>query len=372
YRDSSADSGELQEMVNAWLQSLLEIQRTSSDSAEFLENVKIDLFPDRVYVFTPRSRIISLPQGSCPLDFAYQIHTDVGNKTIGCKINGESKPLSTQLKNGDMVEIITGPKAQPDPAWLTYVRSGKARAEVRQFLRSLTREEAVQIGYKALIKAAQESNLEYHKVSPKVWDNVLKEISERSYEDLCADVGLGNQFAAAVIARIVHILDETKKKPAGASVMISGTEGVAVQLASCCHPLPGDKIWGHMRKGHGLAVHRADCEHSVRGQKADPQHWMEIGWKTDAGGAPAFPVPLEFSVDDERQALAEIASELAKNGSAIVGMTLEGESNGVRRVRLLVRCRGRLQLAHLARALKNSKSVKAIERCLDGDKRQQL
>ena len=148
------DTSELQKMVAAWLQSLLEIQRTSADSSEFIENIKIDLFPDRVYVFTPKSKIISLPRGSCPVDFAYQIHTDIGNKTSGCRINGEEKPLTTELKNGDMVEILTADKAQPDPNWLNYVRSGRARAEIRQYLRTRDFKDSVALGETFLRKAA--------------------------------------------------------------------------------------------------------------------------------------------------------------------------------------------------------------------------
>ena len=370
YNDSMDTSG-IQNMVKSWLQSLMEIQRTSADSSEFLENIKIDLFPDRVYVFTPRSKIVSLPQGSCPVDFAYQIHTDVGNKAIGCRINGEQQPLSTPLKNGDMVEIITAPDAEPDPQWISFVRSGKARAEVRQYLRTRNPEESEALGRKVLAKAAQETQLNLQAIPEPIWREVLRDASIGTREQLYIDIGLGHMPAAGIIGQIKTLLQVKKPEhPASeTTVTIRGTEGMAVQLATCCHPVPGDNIWGFMRKGHGLSVHRADCEHVARGRQNAPQRWMPLAWQAESAEEARFFVPLDLEITDDRATLASVATELSSAGSAIVGVNVEPNKEGKESLNLMIQVRSRLHLMHIMRALKRIPTVLSVARRLDGDKR---
>ena len=363
------DTSELQKMVAAWLQSLLEIQRTSADSSEFIENIKIDLFPDRVYVFTPKSKIISLPRGSCPVDFAYQIHTDIGNKTSGCRINGEEKPLTTELKNGDMVEILTADKAQPDPNWLNYVRSGRARAEIRQYLRTRDFKDSVALGETFLRKAAAEAGINFEMIPEEAWKTVVTENETKNRTALFADVGQGKLFAAAVVTRLVNFMRAREKTAQStAAVSIRGTEGMAVQLATCCHPIPGDTIWGFMRKGHGLSVHRADCEHTVRGRKVDSERWMAADWKEDIASDARFPVPVELEVTDERAALAGVAAELAKAGSAIVGVNMNDNGKTDNKLRLMIQVKDRVHLLHVLRMVRQLPTVTSAARCLDGDK----
>ena len=363
------DTSELQKMVAAWLQSLLEIQRTSADSSEFIENIKIDLFPDRVYVFTPKSKIISLPRGSCPVDFAYQIHTDIGNKTSGCRINGEEKPLTTELKNGDMVEILTADKAQPDPNWLNYVRSGRARAEIRQYLRTRDFKDSVALGETFLRKAAAEAGINFEMIPEEAWKTVVTENETKNRTALFADVGQGKLFAAAVVTRLVNFMRAREKTAQStAAVSIRGTEGMAVQLATCCHPIPGDTIWGFMRKGHGLSVHRADCEHTVRGRKVDSERWMAADWKEDIASDARFPVPVELEVTDERSALAGVAAELAKAGSAIVGVNMNDNGKTDNELRLMIQVKDRVHLLHVLRMVRQLPTVTSAARCLDGDK----
>ena len=363
------DTSELQKMVAAWLQSLLEIQRTSADSSEFIENIKIDLFPDRVYVFTPKSKIISLPRGSCPVDFAYQIHTDIGNKTSGCRINGEEKPLTTELKNGDMVEILTADKAQPDPNWLNYVRSGHARAEIRQYLRTRDFKDSVALGETFLRKAAAEAGINFEMIPEEAWKTVVTENETKNRTALFADVGQGKLFAAAVVTRLVNFMRAREKTAQStAAVSIRGTEGMAVQLATCCHPIPGDTIWGFMRKGHGLSVHRADCEHTVRGRKVDSERWMAADWKEDIASDARFPVPVELEVTDERSALAGVAAELAKAGSAIVGVNMNDNGKTDNKLRLMIQVKDRVHLLHVLRMVRQLPTVTSAARCLDGDK----
>ena len=363
------DTSELQKMVAAWLQSLLEIQRTSADSSEFIENIKIDLFPDRVYVFTPKSKIISLPRGSCPVDFAYQIHTDIGNKTSGCRINGEEKPLTTELKNGDMVEILTADKAQPDPNWLNYVRSGRARAEIRQYLRTRDFKDSVALGETFLRKAAAEAGINFEMIPEEAWKTVVTENETKNRTALFADVGQGKLFAATVVTRLVNFMRAREKTAQStAAVSIRGTEGMAVQLATCCHPIPGDTIWGFMRKGHGLSVHRADCEHTVRGRKVDSERWMAADWKEDIASDARFPVPVELEVTDERSALAGVAAELAKAGSAIVGVNMNDNGKTDNKLRLMIQVKDRMHLLHVLRMVRQLPTVTSAARCLDGDK----
>ena len=363
------DTSELQKMVAAWLQSLLEIQRTSADSSEFIENIKIDLFPDRVYVFTPKSKIISLPRGSCPVDFAYQIHTDIGNKTSGCRINGEEKPLTTELKNGDMVEILTADKAQPDPNWLNYVRSGRARAEIRQYLRTRDFKDSVALGETFLRKATAEAGINFEMIPEEAWKTVVTENETKNRTALFADVGQGKLFAAAVVTRLVNFMRAREKTAQStAAVSIRGTEGMAVQLATCCHPIPGDTIWGFMRKGHGLSVHRADCEHTVRGRKVDSERWMAADWKEDIASDARFPVPVELEVTDERSALAGVAAELAKAGSAIVGVNMNDNGKTDNKLRLMIQVKDRVHLLHVLRMVRQLPTVTSAARCLDGDK----
>ena len=363
------DTSELQKMVAAWLQSLLEIQRTSADSSEFIENIKIDLFPDRVYVFTPKSKIISLPRGSCPVDFAYQIHTDIGNKTSGCRINGEEKPLTTELKNGDMVEILTADKAQPDPNWLNYVRSGRARAEIRQYLRTRDFKDSVALGETFLRKATAEAGINFEMIPEEAWKTVVTENETKNRTALFADVGQGKLFAAAVVTRLVNFMRAREKTAQStAAVSIRGTEGMAVQLATCCHPIPGDTIWGFMRKGHGLSVHRADCEHTVRGRKVDSERWMAADWKEDIASDARFPVPVELEVTDERSALAGVAAELAKAGSAIVGVNMNDNGKTDNKLRLMIQVKDRVHLLHVLRMVRQLPTITSAARCLDGDK----
>lgn len=363
------DTSELQKMVAAWLQSLLEIQRTSADSSEFIENIKIDLFPDRVYVFTPKSKIISLPRGSCPVDFAYQIHTDIGNKTSGCRINGEEKPLTTELKNGDMVEILTADKAQPDPNWLNYVRSGRARAEIRQYLRTRDFKDSAALGETFLRKAAAEAGINFEMIPEEAWKTAVTENETKNRTALFADVGQGKLFAAAVVTRLVNFMRAREKTAQStAAVSIRGTEGMAVQLATCCHPIPGDTIWSFMRKGHGLSVHRADCEHTVRGRKVDSERWMAADWKEDIASDARFPVPVELEVTDERAALAGVAAELAKAGSAIVGVNMNDNGKTDNKLRLMIQVKDRVHLLHVLRMVRQLPTVTSAARCLDGDK----
>ena len=362
---TDVDEGGLQSRTAAWLQNLLEIQRTSQDSAEFLENIKVDLFPNRIYVFTPRGKIISLPKGSTPVDFAYEIHTDVGNHAFAARVNGEEQPLVAPLKNGDMVQIETRPDAHPMPQWLEAVRSGRARAEIRQYLRNCQSAESQRLGESALRAIAQEKHVDLAELPASVKAKLLQEYGVDSREKLMEAIGLGKIIPAALLHRVITLmkaegLEVSSELP---SVVIDGNEGLALHLATCCHPIPGDGIRGFNRPGAGLTVHRADCPHAVRGAKADPQRWMDLEWGKTKEGA-HFAVPLEVRVKDAHAGLATVATAIAQAKSSITAITLE-ETKPDPTVRVTALVRDRNHLVHVMRTVRQTDVVLKVRRVLE-------
>ncbi len=372
YKDDDSNLSELQSRTHQWLQSLLEIQRQTGDSSEFLEHIKVDLFPDKVYVFTPKGRIVSLPRGATVVDFAYSIHTDVGNKCVAARINSEIQPLRTPLRNGDMVEIVTGPVARPNPAWLSFVRTGKARSEIRHFLRTMKFDESVELGERLLAQAARQFNLSLAEVGEAQWETVLRQAELETRNDLMADIGLGRRLAAVVARQLaLGAVPENPDEESSASsraatptphgpVLIRGTEGMAVQLANCCHPIPGDAIVGHIRKGQGLAVHQAECLHAQRARRADPERWIELQWANDS--AANFTVGLDVGVLNERGVLGRIAVAIAEGDSNILNVHVEDEEAQVALIHFKIQVRDRTHLARVIRSLRRVKHVVQIAR----------
>ncbi|HYD78506.1 MAG TPA: bifunctional (p)ppGpp synthetase/guanosine-3',5'-bis(diphosphate) 3'-pyrophosphohydrolase, partial [Paucimonas sp.] len=270
YKNTESNLTDLQQRTHAWLQSLLDIQKQTGDSAEFLEHVKVDLFPDSVYVFTPKSKIIALPRGATALDFAYAIHTDIGDQAIATKINHEQVPLRTELRNGDIVEIITSPNSRPSPNWLTFVRTGKARSAIRHHLRTINLAESIELGRRLLSQALVALRVD-PTLAPDLVEKLLNESSAKSLDELHADIGVGKRMAALVARHIVGLIedDETPRprvdkngiiSPAKHDpVVIHGTEGASVQRAPCCQPIPGDKIMGQLKRDQGMMIHATEC-----------------------------------------------------------------------------------------------------------------
>jgi GTP diphosphokinase / guanosine-3',5'-bis(diphosphate) 3'-diphosphatase len=370
YKDDDSDLSELQSRTHQWLQSLLEIQRHTGDSSEFLEHIKVDLFPDKVYVFTPKGKIVSLPRGATAVDFAYGIHTDVGNKTVAARINSEIQPLRTPLRNGDMVEIVTGPVARPNPAWLSFVRTGKARSEIRHFLRTMKFDESAELGERLLTQAARQFNLSLATVTEEQWYEVVKQAELESRAALFADIGLGRRLAA-VVARQLALgagtevpgeagAGQAAVQPHAVPVVVRGTEGMAVQMANCCHPIPGDAIVGHIRKGQGLAVHQADCIHAQRARRADPDRWIELQWAHDP--ATHFTVGLDVNALNERGVLGRIAVAIAEAESNILNVHVDDEDARVALIHFKVQVRDRTHLARVIRILRRVKHVVKVTR----------
>ncbi|HTN49054.1 MAG TPA: bifunctional (p)ppGpp synthetase/guanosine-3',5'-bis(diphosphate) 3'-pyrophosphohydrolase [Burkholderiaceae bacterium] len=375
YKDDDSDLSELQSRTHQWLQSLLEIQRHTGDSTEFLEHIKVDLFPDKVYVFTPKGKIVSLPRGATAVDFAYGIHTDVGNRCVAARINGEIQPLRTHLRNGDMIEIVTGPVARPNPAWLSFVRTGKARSEIRHFLRTMKFDESVELGERLLSQAARQFQLSLGSLTDDQWETVLHQAEIESRAALFADIGLGRRLAAVVARQLALAAgsEAAAGEPAGASappphapVVVRGTEGMAVQMANCCHPIPGDSIVGHIRKGQGLAVHRDDCVHAQRARKADPDRWIELQWARDP--ATHFTVGLDVTAENVRGVLGRIAVAIAEAESNILNVHVDDEDARVALIHFKVQVRDRTHLARVIRTLRRVKQVQRVARPLGGSR----
>jgi RelA/SpoT family (p)ppGpp synthetase len=361
YKDDSDKLSELQKQTHRWLQSLLEIQHQSGDPHEFLEHVKVDLFPDEVYVFTPKGRILSLPRGATAVDFAYAVHTDIGNRCVAAKVNSELVPLRTELRNGDRVEIITASHAKPNPGWLQYVRTGKARSNIRHFLKTMQYEESAGLGERLLDQALKSLRSGLAEIDDASWDRVLRDGGARSREELLADIGLGKRLPAVVARWLVRRAeggrDDTRL---AGSVTIRGTEGMAVQLASCCRPIPGDSIVGSIKKGQGLVVHTSECGVIVRSRKKEPEQWIDVEW--DPRTSRLFQAAINVTVENQRGVLAKVASEIAEAGSNIDAISMDEDRALFTTMHLVLEVANRQHLARVMRALRRLPDVKRISR----------
>ncbi len=363
---SDADSlSELQKNTHQWLQSLLEIQSQSGDSREFLEHIKVDLFPDEVYVFTPKGRILSLPRGATAVDFAYAVHTDIGNKCVAAKVSGELVPLRTELRNGDRIEIITTGYAKPNPAWLQYVRTGKARSNIRHFLKTMQYDESAALGERLLEQALKAAGHAASEIDEESWARVVRDSGAHSRQEVLADIGLGRRLQAVVARRLLRKTEREEAKSgmpksAAASVVIRGSEGMAVQLASCCRPIPGDAIVGSMKKGQGLVVHDADCRQAMRSRRNQPGQWIDVEW--DRQPSRLFQTAVRVVVTNQRGVLAKVASEIAAAGSNIDAISMEEDRAVFTTMLFIVEVANRQHLARIMRALRRLPEVERLAR----------
>jgi guanosine-3',5'-bis(diphosphate) 3'-pyrophosphohydrolase len=371
YKNEDNSLTDLQQRTHAWLQSLLDIQKQTGDSAEFLEHVKIDLFPDSVYVFTPKSKIIALPRGATALDFAYNIHTDIGDQAIATRINNDPVPLRTELKNGDIIEIITSPNSHPTPNWLTYVRTGKARSAIRHYLRTISLNESTELGKQLLAQALVAVHLN-PELPASLVDKLLNESSAKTLEELHTDIGIGKRMAALVARHILDLVEddspsipfqefEGEKSSKPEPVMIYGSEGVSVQLAPCCLPIPGDGIIGQLKRDQGLVVHADYCENAKRMQVREPDRWIDVNWGDDLNRR--FDCRITAMVSNERGALARIAAEIGESDANISHVSIEdGLANDLTNIHFTIQIEDRTHLARLMRNVKHLNGVKKIWR----------
>ena len=362
YKDSADGSADLQEKTSKWLQSLLELQSTSGDSSEFLEHVKVDLFPDEVYVFTPKGRILALPRGATVIDFAYAVHTDIGHRCTAAQIDNQLIPLSAELANGNQVEIITAPHANPNPAWLEHVKTSRARSRIRQFLKAQQIDGASLLGENMLHQELHLLRVTPAEIPTPVWDRLLRDSGKKSWRELYADIGMGHTLAAAIAHRLAdHEAVEQGEAQETVPVVIRGTEGMAIQLASCCHPIPGDPIIGLLREGQGLQIHTHSCTCVRKSRSTEPNNWIHVDWQADP--EKVFDIAIKVTTRDVRGALGRVATEIAQTGIDIVEVHMDNNNPGMTAIlSFLIQVADRKHLARLIRHLRHVPDVIRIVR----------
>jgi GTP pyrophosphokinase len=365
YKSTDASLNELQQKTHQWLQSLLEMQSGSGDSVEFLEHVKFDLFPDEVYVFTPKGRILALPRGATPVDFAYAVHTDIGNRCVAVKINEELVPLRTELRNGDRIDIVTASHAKPNPMWLNYVVTGRARAQIRHFLKTVQYEESAHLGERLLNQALGALGSGVGTLSDAQWNKLIKDSGAKSRQDILGDIGLGKRLGVVVARRLLAIGDpHTDEHKSSAPIIIRGSEGMAVQFAQCCHPIPGDPIIGLINKGQGMLIHTHDCP-VIAKTRSDPDKVFDVEWAPET--KKLFDVNIRIVVINQRGVLAKVAAEIAASDSNIDNVAVAPDSGDqYATMHFTLQVSNRLHLAKILRKLRSIPEVVRIARVNSG------
>ncbi|MCE3028055.1 bifunctional (p)ppGpp synthetase/guanosine-3',5'-bis(diphosphate) 3'-pyrophosphohydrolase [Salinicola sp. DM10] len=354
-----------------WVRGLLEMQRHAGDSLEFIEHVKNDLFPDDVYIFTPKGDIMELPQGATAVDFAYTLHTDIGNSCIACRIDRHLAPLSTPLESGQTLEIITAPGARPNLAWLNFVVTAKARSAIRHALKSQQRSEAIQLGRRLLNRALGSFDTSLEKLPAERLTALLAELDLADEDDLLETIGLGTRLAHATAKRLADASlsdDEDapgspesspKTGPHAGPIVINGSESMAISFARCCHPLPGDPVIGHLSMGKGIVVHRHDCG-NLDELRDDPDKLVSLTWSNQI--EQDFPVPLRIEVETRRGLIAELASLITDADANIERIGIEERDARLSIVNLTILVKGRIHLARIIKRLRNLNHIGRIVR----------
>ncbi len=360
YKSGDGGTNTAHKRAREWLRGLLEMQKSAGNSIEFIENVKVDLFPDEVYVFTPRGEIMELPRGATAVDFAYAVHTDVGSTCVAAKIDRRYAPLSTPLVNGQTVEIITAPWGRPNPNWLNFVVTGKARANIRGFLKNLQRHEAVELGRRLLKNAlAAESQL-LEEIPPERLQSVLQDFNLSDLDQLLADVGLGSRIAPLVARRLVPT-QEAERPPSepgrpSRPLAIRGTEGMVVSFAKCCRPIPGDPIHGFVSAGRGIVIHSQSCR-NVADHLERPEKLVDVAWDTSIEGE--YPVEVRIEVANQRGVLATVAAAMSDMGANIENVSIEDRDGLYTSMTFLIDVVDR---QHLARVIRRLRSISLVNR----------
>jgi guanosine-3',5'-bis(diphosphate) 3'-pyrophosphohydrolase len=380
---SSDDAATSERLGTQWLQSLLDIQQETRDAAEFWDHVKVDLFPDAVYVFTPKSQIMALPRGATVVDFAYAIHTTVGDRTVAAKINGEQVPLRSELKNGDVIEVVTAPFSTPNPAWLGFVRTGRARSKIRHYVKTLKLHESQALGEKLLVHALRSEGIEslppLTPESQPIWDKLLRFTGSRDRAELLIDLGLGKRIASIVAKRLMILMTEDGARPDAllltreryssqdavslGAVLLDGSENASVQYAKCCRPVPGDNIVGYLGRGEGLTIHVHDCAVASKLQHKDSERFIAVAWADEP--VRPFETGILVTVNNRKGVLARVSVELAKTEVDITQVDMGDEADfATTDLRFVVEVRDRAHLDNAIRALARTPSVLRIRRII--------
>ncbi|MBU3603429.1 RelA/SpoT family protein [Polynucleobacter sp. AP-Kaivos-20-H2] len=381
YKDGSPDMSEVQNRAHQWLQSLIDIQDSSGDSQEFLEHVKIDLFPDAVYVFTPTGQIRALPRGATALDFAYSIHSDLGNTCVAVKINGLQLPLRSELKNSDIVEVITSASSQPNPGWLAFVRTGKARASIRHSLKTKHYSESLQLGERLLANALRQQGVDAALLSPEIWEKLTHWTGDKTREEACVNIALGRRSPQELAIRLKILIDdeggaeqmrlgvadwvapnqEASHHHQRQAILVDGREGNSIHFQTCCHPIPGDNIIGYLGKGEGLQVHTNDCPIALRMLSKDSEKWVEVEWAKELNRE--FELDLAIDTRQGKGVLARVASSVTAADSNIMNVSMEDrfKEDSVT-IRFTIQVYDRLHLSKVMRSLRSNPDVMRVTR----------
>ena len=339
-----------------WLQGILEMQKGSGDSMEFLENLRIDLFPDEIYVSTPKGEILTLPRGATAVDFAYAVHTDVGNNCVAARVGRHLVPLSSQLETGESVEIITSPNSHPNPGWLNFVVTAKARTSIRNYLRHLQSEEAILLGRRLLNKHLNAFSTNLDEIPAERINEIIHEFELKQFDDLLEDIGLGNHSALLIAQKLVN---ESTPDQEPQALMIAGTEGMVVSFARCCHPIPGDPIHGYVSTGRGIIIHQRSCKNTSH-LRVQNDKWLDVSWSPDVERD--FPVDIMVHVKNQRGVLATIAAVVSEADSNIDNVVVDERDGGYSDLRLTIEVSGRQHLAKVIRRLRQLDMVERISR----------
>ncbi|MDC0379426.1 RelA/SpoT family protein [Litorivicinus sp.] len=362
YKAGSDDTAAVQR-TNRWVKGLLEIQQRAGNSLEFIENVKIDLFPDDIYIFTPKGKIMELPSGATAVDFAYAVHTDVGNRCVACRIDKALAPLSTVLQSGQTVEIVTAKHAKPNLAWLSFVVTGKARSAIRHFLKNQQRSESVSLGQRLLSRALANLGSSFDQIQDEQRKTLVKEAEFIEFDDILEDIGLGNRVAYSIARRLVPDADSEPAKLSQNGdtrpLAIKGSEGLLTSYAKCCRPIPGDPIIGHISKGRGMVIHHETCN-NVSEIRDNPEKSVFLTWDDDLNGE--FYTALKIIVEAETGIIANIASAVSEADAAIDRINREERDAKTSVIVLEVGVRDRQHLANVVRHIRRIKSVMKISR----------
>ncbi len=367
--DEDHDKNNAQKRARDWVKGLLEMQKSAASSLEFIENVKFDLFPDEVYVFTPRGNIFELPAGATAVDFAYAVHSDIGNTCVAAKIDRRLAPLSTHLTSGQTIEVVTAPGARPNPAWLNFVVTGKARSNIRHYIKKQRREESINLGRFLLDRALADLSSSIKALTKTDINNFLQEMDYKNFDDLLENIGLGNQIAVIVARRLLGI-DKPPTQPAPTQpepvdksqnlLSIKGSEGMMVSFSKCCHPIPGDPIVGFLQSGQGLQVHTEQCRRVTDLLRKKADNVIPVRWEDEIEGE--FAVDVRVEVVNRRGVLAAIASSIAQGDANIEDVSV-GESDGrFNHVKVTMSVKDRAHLATVMRLIRRIPSVRRIVR----------
>ncbi|WP_374012171.1 bifunctional (p)ppGpp synthetase/guanosine-3',5'-bis(diphosphate) 3'-pyrophosphohydrolase [Pseudoxanthomonas koreensis] len=362
YKHGGDSPNSAQSRAHAWIVELIESQRAAGSSLEFLENVKVDLFPDEVYLFTPKGRIMSLPRSSTALDFAYAVHTDVGNQAVAARVDRKLVPLKTRLASGQTVEIITARSAAPKPQWLEFVVTSKARTAIRHQLKQLEHEDAVQLGHRMLDRALEAMGSSLEKLPPQRLEAFLGEHRFPRLEAFLAEVALGNWMPSQAAQALMAYAELRSGGPSGRlqeKILINGTEGGVVSFANCCQPIPGDEIMGYHTAGKGVVLHRLDCPNLAEFRKS-PERWVPIDWDPNVSGD--YDTSLIVDVENHTGVLAQLAAAVAQSHSNIERVDYLDRDINAAQLRFAIQVRDRTHLADVIRRLRRLAVVQGVRR----------